>query len=350
MLRLRRLTRVAVPLLAASAVAVSGLAVANQAAASTPMASGSSYWHPYSNPIWYPLRGSYGTMDCASSNPGCSSAKLHKDASMTVLSRKMQGNTPVYKAEPVYAAGAGILHIGANVGDRCQYPSSLGTWLWVDHGGGVVSRYGHLSGIISSIHNGEYVTPKTIIGYTGHSGESSRGDCSRATHYLNFQIEHNGLYGTPIRQTRLAVCNGSKSVWWPQAAHSSESTWQSVPAKATLDNSGQSATSCVGTRWWSTASLPTTHPLSAGSGRLRASWATPAAKYHVRYIQLLLEEYHPANHTWSIESRHNITVSGKVPTSYTFGGLAHKRIYEVAASFCNAPGWSKATWRKDTVK
>jgi hypothetical protein len=345
-MRIPQLRRAVVCLMALAACVAGSLSLAGSAEARVIAASGASYWHPYSNPVWYPLRGSDATMDCASSNPGCSSAKLHHDQAMSILTRTMVGKKPVYHRAPVYAAGAGVLHIGKNVGNACSASGSLGTWVWIDHGAGVTSRYGHLDGIISSVHEGMYVTPDTIIGYTGHSGEKKSGDCYRATHYLNFQITHNGIYGTPTRLSTLHVCSGSKSVTWPSRIHSSWTTFQRVPQTSALRNSGQSATACVSHVWMRTAGLPSSK-LAKHTGSVHAVWSKAPSNFRVSRTYVELEEWHPANRTWSVESRR--TLSGGTASTW-FKGLAHHRIYRTEVNFYNSSGWSRSSsWHEVKV-
>ncbi|WP_375479459.1 M23 family metallopeptidase [uncultured Jatrophihabitans sp.] len=351
MYRVPRPLRLITALLVSALAAMSAVMVGSTSASAKTIfvAAGASTAHPFSDPVWYPLRGSDATMDCASSNPGCSGAKLHKsDKAMTLLSRHMYGKTPVYTAEPVYAAGAGILHIGRNVGDRCENPSTIGSWVWIDHGGGITSRYGHLDGILASIHEGEYVTPSTIIGYTGHSGEKTTGDCNRATHYLNFQITRNGIYGKGVKQSALKVCEGNSAVWWPQAAYRGAATFQQLPQKSALYNSGQSATSCVG----KPAARTTTAPVAKSLKRvpkhaLRFRWQSQTG---IRSIQVLAQMWHRHNHTWSVERRSTLHVSAAHPVnSWKFWHPVRGRIYKVQVAFHTSAGWS-AYSRPLTVK
>ena len=55
------------------------------------------------------------------------------------------------RGDPIYAAGAGILHIGANERTRgTSTTQSAGVWVWVDHGGGRVTKYTHLDSIVAT--------------------------------------------------------------------------------------------------------------------------------------------------------------------------------------------------------
>jgi murein DD-endopeptidase MepM/ murein hydrolase activator NlpD len=71
---------------------------------------------------------------------------------------------------PIHAAGSGIAHVGGR-DNTCNpnYPYlSPGNWIWIDHGGGVTSRYLHLSSI--DITDGQQVSPSTMIGRMGSTG------------------------------------------------------------------------------------------------------------------------------------------------------------------------------------
>jgi hypothetical protein len=311
-----------------------GLAVPAGAAV---VSSGASTSHPYSNPTWFPLRGVVSVMGCATGNCPVGHGS-HPDYAMDLLSHSKAG-APDYHPQKIYAAGSGIVHIGRNVGNRCENPSSLGTWIWIDHGGGVVSRYGHLSRI--SISNGQYVTPMTPLGYTGHSGENTTGDCNKVTNYLNFSIRHNGIYGNPVAPPSLKVCVATKAVWWPAGVGRGYASWQKVPNGTTLDNSAGAGSKCVTNTALKTPSAPRLSSAAGGSGRVRGTWAAPSSGYHVTYVQVELRLYHPSNGGWTTEGRHNVNVTTSHPTSYTFSGLLHKRNYAVRASFYNTYGWSK---------
>ncbi|MDT5064830.1 MAG: hypothetical protein QOK02_985 [Mycobacterium sp.] len=327
---LKRFTRAAT-ILAAVLIAAVGFAPSAPAAVVSPGASTS---HPFSDPVWYPLRGSVAVMGCATTNPNCASG--HPDWAMDLLSHSKVGGT--YVAQPIYAAGAGIVHIGQNIGNRCTEPSGLGSWVWVDHGGGVVSRYGHLSRI--SIREGQYVTPTTVLGMTGHSGEKTSGDCAKVLNYLNFSIRHNGIHGTPIAPPSLKVCVGTRAVSWPSGVRSTYTSWQKVPNGTVLDNAAGAGNRCIPSTVPGTTPAPSVALSTPRSGSLRTSWAAPRSTYKVSYIQVLLQLYHPANDSWSVENRHNIAVSGTPTTSYAYNGLLHKRLYQVRVSFCNPAGWS----------
>src|SRR5438045_335133 len=127
------------------------------------------------------------------------------------------------QGDPVYAAGAGIFHIGA-IDTSCKTassPDSPGTWVWIDHGGGVVSRYHHLDAVTAT--EGALVTPSTQIGRMGHSGDFA--PCT--TNYLHFEVRHGGVKGTRVDPGQLAGCLGTSRQSYPQVF--GYSSWNDVP-------------------------------------------------------------------------------------------------------------------------
>jgi hypothetical protein len=319
---------------------VSGLATSADAAV---LSKGASTSHPFSDPTWFPLRGVVSVMGCAASNPNCSHG--HTDRAMDLLSHTKAGRAD-YRPQNVYAAGAGIVHISRNIGNRCESVSSIGSSVWIDHGGGVVSRYGHFS--IISVKQGQYVTPLTVLGKTGHSGEKASGDCNKVPNYLYFQIKHNGISGPAVYPGALRVCSGAKAVSWPKGIKSSYTSWQKVPNGTTLNDAAGAGNKCLSNyAALKTSAAPVqTSGKTAGAGKIKSVWQPPKAGYHVKYIQVELWLFHPTNNEWRPEIFHNITVKGKAATTYTFSKLLHHRSYRVRVSFCNGYGWSKASaWR-----
>jgi murein DD-endopeptidase MepM/ murein hydrolase activator NlpD len=198
---------------------------ASAASAGTPTASATAPAATYSAANWFPLHDSQEAMDCYVSNPGCPVSHRHKDRAITWLTHDTLGK---YHNVNVYAAGSGIAHIGHSGIGQCTPVAGqpLGNWVWIDHSNGVVSRYAHLYAI--KIHNGQQVTPRTIIAESGSSGESA-AQCKYK--YLNFQVEHGakgGANGTGYEFTTLLACNGSSTVHYP-ASFSSYQSWNAFP-------------------------------------------------------------------------------------------------------------------------
>lgn len=72
---------------------------------------------------------------------------------------------------------------------------SEGSFVYVDHGNGIVSHYLHLSSILTSA--GQAVTPQTILGLEGSSGYSTGP-------HVHFEIRVNGI---PVNPREFEVGN-----------------------------------------------------------------------------------------------------------------------------------------------
>lgn len=68
--------------------------------------------------------------------------------------------TPVYSATPGYVQRIGSNPVGGNI------VSVIG-------GGGVRYYYAHLSGFAEDLQEGQYVTPETLLGYVGNTGNAA---------------------------------------------------------------------------------------------------------------------------------------------------------------------------------
>lgn len=62
-----------------------------------------------------------------------------------------------------------------------------GRQVWIDHGGGVVTRYAHLSAV-APLQRGDVVEPGELIGYVGQSGYPEGGP------HLHFEIRTGDTY------------------------------------------------------------------------------------------------------------------------------------------------------------
>ncbi|MBI4571193.1 MAG: M23 family metallopeptidase, partial [Chloroflexi bacterium] len=80
-----------------------------------------------------------------------------------------------------------------------------GRQIWIDHGGGVVTRYVHLNGVAEGIEEGTAVQGGDLIGYVGESGSpESVTDPGTETH-LHFEIRVDEGYlgeGLPPDEVR----------------------------------------------------------------------------------------------------------------------------------------------------
>lgn len=63
-----------------------------------------------------------------------------------------------------------------------------GRQVWVDHGGGIVTRYAHLSGIPGNIQEGTTVSAGQVVGYVGDSGTPESVTAPGVEMHLHFEI------------------------------------------------------------------------------------------------------------------------------------------------------------------
>jgi murein DD-endopeptidase MepM/ murein hydrolase activator NlpD len=80
-----------------------------------------------------------------------------------------------------------------------------GRQLWIDHGGGIVTRYCHLAAISSDVQVGTHVTQSQVIGYTGDSGTPESASNPDFEIHLHFEIRVGRTYlgaGLDPLQTR----------------------------------------------------------------------------------------------------------------------------------------------------
>ena len=275
---------------------------------------------PYSDPVWYPLRRT-ANVSCNFQNAGCGS--FHSYWALDLLGAK---------GDPVYAAGAGVLHVGST--DRtCKTsssPDAPGLWVWIDHGAGIVSRYHHLDSI--AVSEGALVTPSTRIGAMGSTGDFA--PCT--TNYLHFEVRTGGVKGTRVNPGQLAGCEGTRrqaypAVWgysaWNQVAKVSRQT----PA---LDNG------CL-----PSATTAPTAPSSATGARgnaqavVRWTAATSAVGSVNRYV-VAQELWSPSVGRWNDPTFRTVSAS---QLSTTFTGLVNGRRYRYRVLAHNSVGNSAWT-------
>jgi hypothetical protein len=116
--------------------------------------------------------------------------------------------------DPVYAAGSGIVHVGGRFsGCGRTRAQKAGTWLWIDHGGGMVSRYYHLSGV--AVRDGQHVTPATRIGAMGRSGARTCQGQRRDGAYLHYEERVGGPHGRRVDPGPLRACLAGAAVRYP---------------------------------------------------------------------------------------------------------------------------------------
>ena len=101
-------------------------------------------------------------------------------------------NSPCYAAASgtVISSYSGCTH---NWGKyySCGCGGGYGNYVWIDHGNGKESIYGHLSSL--TVSTGQYVSAGQLIGYVGTTGYSTGA-------HLHFETHYNGVKYNPMNE------------------------------------------------------------------------------------------------------------------------------------------------------
>lgn len=145
---------------------------AAQKAMAAPEPRAHSHSMPHTKPRW-PIHGAITTLFGV---PHWPFQSVH--TGLDISDGKAPGTTPVKPFKP----GKVIEIVHSNVG--------LGNHVTIDHGSGVTSVYGHLNSI--SVHKGQRVSLKTLVGYEGSSGASTGS-------HLHLEIRVHGEAADPLK-------------------------------------------------------------------------------------------------------------------------------------------------------
>ena len=327
--RLRRSTKLAVSTqvaalvaavlaLAAAPFGISSSAAGTSSSGATALvtAYAPSSAHPFSDPIWFPLRNPV-RISCVKTNcQGDAGGDYHGYWAIDFLGQR---------GDPVYAAGGGVFHVGANVKTCSTTAVSAGVWGWVDHGGGRVTKYNHLDSIVAT--EGQLVTPQTVIGKMGHWGDIA--PC--ATNYLHFEVRDGGITGTRVNPKSLYACTASGRVSLPQIFNGATS-FDALPKVAFTTPAGTS--SCIADVWNRTPAQPVVTALRAPSSA-KLTWSTPPAG--TTYVRVAVQLWSTTLSGWNKPVY--TTLSG-APTGTTIPGLTNGRKYRITVTHRNGYGWS----------
>jgi hypothetical protein len=298
-----------------------------------PVAAAASPWtassaRPFSDPLWFPLR-EPARVSCTYSNPGTPAYPKGCDGYHGYWAMDLLGD----KGDPVHAAGAGILHIGArDTSCRTSGSESSGTWVWVDHGGGVVTKYNHLDSIADGLTEGQLVTPATRIGAMGSTGDTA--PCT--TNYLHFEVRTGGITGPRVDPGPLFACEGTSRKTYPKAW--GYSSWNDLPKAQqwtpTLGNACMPASAA-------TSSAPTSVSATRGDHTVRVAWSRPAtAPSAVDRYTISREVWGPSVGKWHSMSYRTVPAD---QLATTFRGLDNGRTYRFRVTAHNAAGNSAWT-------
>jgi murein DD-endopeptidase MepM/ murein hydrolase activator NlpD len=276
--------------------------------------------HPYSDPVWLPLHQSAGVSCVVTNCPG----PYHGHWAIDFIASH---------GDPVYAAGAGVFHVGA-VDRTCPTKGvTAGTWAWVDHGAGGVTRYHHLDSLVAK--EGQLVTPATVIGTVGHWGQQA--PCH--TNYLHFEVRSERLSGPFTAIGTLNACDQTARVRYPSAL--GYASWDDIPKDT--KRVASTGTGCMPAAWSSTPTRPSV-VVQRGS---HAITLTPSARpAGTDAVRVRLEHYHPSLKKYLVEKYRTIPASQRATT---FGGLTDGHTYRLTASYHNAAGWSAWASTKTAV-
>lgn len=288
--------------------------------------------HPFSAPAWYPLRSSrMESVNISQSTAGRSALVA------CVVNNGCPGVHPQavdYAADAgdgVYAAGAGRLHI-VSVPRGCVDGKTTRPWAWIDHGGGIVSRYHHLNSTATSL-NGEMVNAGTKIGEVGVGGP-----CSRPVSYLHFEIRSSGVKGPRRAVRQLSACRPSDGgqIRLPEAA--GYARWDDVPYRQVLMPAVTS--SCIGAPQGSTPVRPS---LQAGIGdeRVRLTWSSPSRTVSAAAVEMRTRR---STGEWSGPQYRYFSAGAR---AHEFTGLTNGRTYMYRVAYQNKAGYS--AWSHERV-
>jgi murein DD-endopeptidase MepM/ murein hydrolase activator NlpD len=298
----------------AGSVATTAASTAATTAASTAATTPSST-HPYSDPVWSPLRTAT-RISCVKSNCTGSGADYHGYWAIDFVGRL---------GDPVYAAGAGVAHVGAN-SRSCSTTGSqgAGVWVWVDHGGGVVSKYTHLDSL--AVVEGQLVTPATRLGAMGHWGDVA--PCT--TNYLHFEVREGGVTGLRVEPKLLKACTTTATVSMPAAF--GVTSFDSLTSGRSSTPSAHSG--CITPVWNATPARPTV-TVARRSSAAALAWGTPPSG--VTSVRVATQLWSPSVGMWNAPTYRTFTGA---PTGGTITGLTNGRTYRMSVVFRNASGFS----------
>jgi murein DD-endopeptidase MepM/ murein hydrolase activator NlpD len=115
------------------------------------------------------------------------------------------------REDPVLGNGEGEFHKGIDIGSPDGTPvhapaggrvikaglgSGYGREIEIDHGNGIVTVYGHLSGY--NVTDGETVVKGQVIGYVGHSGRTTGS-------HLHYEVQVRGIAVNPHKYLRTTI-------------------------------------------------------------------------------------------------------------------------------------------------
>lgn len=125
------------------------------------------------------------------------------------------------REDPVLGGGEGEFHPGLDISGPLGTPihatadgiviqaemvNGYGRMVAIDHGHGVVTRYGHMSGF--AVSAGQTVSRGEVVGYIGHSGKATGN-------HVHYEIRINGTPVNPHKYLRVTLAQFGDSTGAP---------------------------------------------------------------------------------------------------------------------------------------
>jgi murein DD-endopeptidase MepM/ murein hydrolase activator NlpD len=291
----------------------------------------------FSDPVWWPLRVE-SKVDCTMHNPGC--PDHHSFWGVDVIPTGQRQGRPLSQAG-VFAMGAGIAHIGQAHGKPCGFggATDFGTWVWVDHGGGVVSKYGHLS--VISITDGQHVAAGDRLGTVGNTGDASKLYCDE--NYLDFQVRRDGITGPSVEFStkgtgaadgQLLACGGSGVRSWPHDLGTGVQRIDALPKHAVLP---AAAANCLPDAGLTLDPGAVGLETQAGEDSLRGSWDD--VPLGTDALRVELDRYEPYAHQWANPAHEQWHDLAATTHWAEFTHLSDRFRYRMRVWFHDAHGW-----------
>jgi murein DD-endopeptidase MepM/ murein hydrolase activator NlpD len=293
----------------------------------------------FSDPVWWPLQVE-SRVDCTKHNPGCPTH--HPFWGVDVIPTGQRDGNPPSQAG-VFAMGAGVAHVGSAHGRVCGSggTSDFGTWVWVEHGGGIISRYGHLS--VIAIHDGQHVAAGDRLGTVGNTGDASKLFCDE--NYLDFQVRRGGVQGPSAEfSTRgvgsadgeLMACTMAGEQRWPEELPGGIRRIDLLPKHALIP---PAMAGCSAPSYAAASAAPVAVQEKPGDNSLTASWNS--APPGTDQLRVEFGRYEPSASHWENpweERWHDLPAATR---STAFHDLRDRFKYRLRVWFHNSAGWSR---------
>jgi murein DD-endopeptidase MepM/ murein hydrolase activator NlpD len=308
-----------------------------------------------SDPTWYPLHAA-AIVGCIGDGPS------HNLPARGTCSGDHLGyfglNLDIALVSGVYPTTAGVWAAGGGTVTAvvktasCSTSSSGGNYVSIDHGGGIVSFYEHLSSTF--VKTGQSVRPGTLLGYASNTGA---GNC--ASHpYLDFVVRNDGGGYADLTQVTntLKACTAARAtkpqIWPGDISPGSPSTWIKTTYLKTAVPA--SVAPCGTSLTLATYATPHSPAVSSTTGKAAVSWGLTKADSTM--IQEMI--YHPSSKAYSVPCSGTTKgcsagyfPTGAGVTKYTASGLLSKQTYRFRIARHNGTGWSPwSAWTSVTVK